>query len=88
MEGCKVIVDLFLGPLAGLITAKIESESADSLDEFEFPHAALEVTNEPFFEGANLYRVDFAAVERETARILANVHSKQTMIGEIAGENE
>lgn len=88
IEGRSVAFDLFLGPLAGLTMARVVAETAGELDEFEFPYAALEVTGEPFFDGSSLFQLAFSDVENEIARLLQNVHSQQTLIGEIASDYE
>ncbi len=88
IDGAEVAFDIFLGQLAGLKTAKVETETDSGLSAFEFPFAALEVTGESFFDGSNLFRAKFADVEAEVAKLLRGIHSQHTVIGEIASEYE
>ncbi len=51
-------IDVFEGPLADLILAEVECDSAKELMQIPFPaFAALEVTGDPFFLGGNLVRL-------------------------------
>lgn len=57
-EGHFYSVDVFLGPLEGLILAEIEFENEESINTINQPaFAVAEVTQDPFFEGANLAKV-------------------------------
>ena len=59
-------IDLFLGELWGLITAKIYFETAAEMQAFENPpFAVLEVTHNEFFTGENLIGKTFADVQTE-----------------------
>ncbi len=80
--------DLFLGPLAGLITARTVFAAAGSRDDLEIPFAAIEVTDDPAFDGSNLYRSDFASIRSAVKADADAIHAHLTRIGEIAGENE
>src|ERR1051325_7051186 len=54
-EGRRYSVDVFLGPLRGLILAETEFETDEELDSFHTPaFAALDVTREEMFTGARL----------------------------------
>lgn len=62
--------DVFLGDLWGLNMAKVEFDSADSLNTFEPPPFAIfEVTTNSFFFGDNLAFKKFADVQNEVAKI-------------------
>lgn len=64
----EVAVDIFLGPLWGLILAQmdIENDAADFvLPEF----AAAEVSGNDFFRGENLFSSNFEDVKREFSRV-------------------
>jgi CYTH domain-containing protein len=55
--GMLVSVDEFQGKLAGLILAEVESETADALAAFPFPHFAVrEVTDDPSYTGGSLVK--------------------------------
>lgn len=87
-DGKQIEIDVFLGPLWGLNLARVCFETIDELRDFKFPFAVLEVTADKFFAGENLVEKTFAEVQTEVADILENQHSKDTIIGEIAKENE
>jgi CYTH domain-containing protein len=55
--GVLVSVDEFQGELAGLVLAEVESETADALVAFPFPHFAVrEVTDELAYTGGSLVK--------------------------------
>lgn len=59
----RFALDVFLGPLAGLVLASIEAGSLDELDAIAAPPLALEETTEDeFFAGGSLSRLDRAAL--------------------------
>jgi CYTH domain-containing protein len=59
------VFDLYLGPLKGLGTAKVELETKQAFDQFQRPPFAMaEITNDPFFAGENLVGKDLTDVER------------------------
>ena len=61
MEDLHIAVDVFEGPLAGLVLAEIEAATADQLRASVAPDwAAREVTADPFFQGGNLARLTVA----------------------------
>jgi CYTH domain-containing protein len=61
-------LDVFEGPLAGLILGEAEAESAAALGAFDLPRwAAREVTGDPFFRGGNLVRIGAAALRAKLA---------------------
>ena len=87
-DGKQIEIDVFLGKLWGLNLARVCFETVEELRDFKFPFAVLEVTNDKFFFGENLVDQTFADVQAEVTRIVENQHSKDTIIGEIAKENE
>ena len=87
-NGKQIEFDVFLGNLWGLNLARVSFDSMEELRDFQFPFSVLEVTNEKFFDGTNLVEKKFSDVQEEVARIVANQHSKDTIINEIAKENE
>lgn len=61
-------VDLFEGPLRGLILAEVEFPDESSADDFRFPFSdAVEVTEDPFFQNSNL-----SAASPESVRTYCN----------------
>lgn len=87
-EGKQIEIDVFLGKLWGLNLAKVNFETIEELRDFKFPFAVLEVTADKFFDGENLVEKNFSDVQAEVAKIIENQHSKDTIISEIAKENE
>jgi CYTH domain-containing protein len=66
----SMIFDVFLGPLWGLSTARVDFERRDQMDDFiPPPFAIFEVTEDPFFTGENLVGKSFADVQSEVSRI-------------------
>ena len=62
--------DVYLGPLWGLNTARVDFESRERLENFlPPPFAIFEVTNAPFFIGENLVDKKFSDIQAEVARI-------------------
>lgn len=87
-DGKQIEIDVFLGKLWGLNIAKVNFETPEELWDFKFPFAVLEVTKHEFFQGENLVAKNFSDVQTKVAEILENQHSKDTVISEIAKENE
>jgi CYTH domain-containing protein len=59
-DGRMFAFDVYLGPLWGVNTARVEFESAEELERFEPPPwILLDVTNDEFFLGDNLVKVKF-----------------------------
>ena len=59
-------IDVFLGALWGLNTAKVLFKDADDLQNFKMPNfIALEVTDNAFFNGENLVGKKFTDVQEE-----------------------
>ena len=64
--------DVFLGPLWGLNTARVDFETREKMENFiPPPFAIFEVTEDEFFTGENLVRRTFADVQVEVARVAA-----------------
>ena len=63
-------IDVYLGDLWGLNTAKVLFETEDDLQNFKMPNfIALEVTDNPFFNGESLVTKKFTDVQTEFAQI-------------------
>lgn len=59
-------LDVFIGKLWGLITAKVIFEKEEEMQKFEAPpFSKLEVTNSRFFTGENLVGKEFSDVQKE-----------------------
>jgi len=84
----QIEIDVFLGKLWGLNLARVCFETVEELRDFKFPFAVLEVTNNKFFWGENLVEKNFTDVQQKVTEIVENRHSKDTIISEIAKENE
>lgn len=66
--------DVYLGPLWGLNTARVDFDTREHLAEFSPPpFAVFEVTENAFFAGENLVSKTFADVQTEVARIGAEI---------------
>jgi CYTH domain-containing protein len=62
--------DIYLGPLWGLCTAKIDFQTAAEMEKFEPPtFAVFEVTGDPFFFGENLVNKRFEDVRAEVEKV-------------------
>jgi CYTH domain-containing protein len=63
-------IDVYLGNLWGLNTAKVLFETEEDLQNFKMPNfIALEVTDNSFFNGENLVEKTFADVQKEVSGI-------------------
>lgn len=61
--------DVYLGEARGLSIAKIKFDSLEEMADFYSPSFALiEVTNDPFFAGANLVEKKFVEIQAEVAK--------------------
>lgn len=61
--------DVFLGKLWGLNIARVEFETEDEFSRFEPPpFAVVEITQDPFFQGATLVTKSFEEVREEVAK--------------------
>ncbi len=66
--------DVYLGPLWGLHTAKVDFERREQLENFvPPPFAVFEVTSDPFFAGENLVSRNFSEIQDEVARLGAGL---------------
>lgn len=62
--------DVYLGPLWGLNTARVDFQDRDEMERFiPPPFAVYEVTNDAFFDGANLVDLTFADIQGEVERL-------------------
>jgi len=65
-EGRRYSVDVFLGPLRGLILAETDFDTDEEMDAFRLPpFAAAEVTREELFTGARLVGLTADDIRRE-----------------------
>jgi len=63
--------DVYLGALWGLNRARVEFSEQLEMEAFSVPaFAVAEITNEPFFDDANLVNCSFEDVQREVGRLL------------------
>ena len=66
LDGKQLELDVFIGKLWGLNTAKVVFDSIEELQNFEIPSfVIMEVTNNRFFINENLIGKDFADVQAE-----------------------
>ena len=65
-EGRKYCVDVFLGPLRGLILAETDFDTDEEMDAFRLPpFAAADVTREELFTGGRLVHLTAEDIRRE-----------------------
>lgn len=64
-DGKEIEIDVFLGELWGLNTAKVYFENLKELREYELSFAVSEVTGNEFFIGKNLVGKTFGGVQAE-----------------------
>ena len=68
-EGRKFSIDVFLGPLHGLILAETEFATDEELRDFPLPpFATREVTNDELFTGGRLVELTADGIRAELAR--------------------
>jgi CYTH domain-containing protein len=68
-EGRAFGIDVFLGPLRGLILAETEFESDEEMRDFAAPaFAVADVTNDEVFTGAKLVGLSFEEIREEWLR--------------------
>lgn len=71
LDDQQIAVDLYLGDLWGLITAKARFETEDEMKHFEAPPFAVhEITNNYFFAGENLVAKKFVDIQNEFERLM------------------
>ena len=64
IDNVSVAFDIFLGPLWGLNTARVDFEKAEAMESYIPPPIfVFEVSNDPFFAGENLVDKKFADVQ-------------------------
>jgi len=82
-DGRQFDFDIYLGPLWGLCTAKVEFQNADEMGDFEPPpFAVFEVTGDPFFFGDSLVNKRFEEIQAEVQKVGAGVTPSSEMPGE------
>lgn len=70
IDRVSVAFDIFLGPLFGLTTARVDFESKEALENYlPPPFFVFEVSNDPFFDGGSLVDKKFADVQSEVAKV-------------------
>ena len=68
-EGRRYCVDVFLGPLRGLVLAETEFETDEEMDSFPVPPFALmDVSRDELFTGARLAEISADDLRAELAR--------------------
>src|SRR5205085_6880133 len=86
-EGRRYSVDVFLGPLRGLILAETDFETDEEMDAFTPPPFALmAVTPDALFPGARLVELTAEDLRRELARRDADAASRRTEDEELTNE--
>ncbi len=62
--------DMYLGPLWGLYTARVDFQDRGEMEHFmPPPFAVYEITNDRFFDGSNLVSLQFADIQGEVAKL-------------------
>ncbi len=70
IDQVSVAFDIFLGPLWGLNTARVDFETVDAMQNYIPPPIFIfEVSNDPFFAGESLVQKKFEDVQNEVARL-------------------
>ncbi|MFT3744537.1 MAG: hypothetical protein QM785_09585 [Pyrinomonadaceae bacterium] len=70
VDRVAVAFDIFLGPLFGLTTARVDLETKEALENYlPPPFFVFEVSNDPFFAGENLVGRNFGEIQAEVAKI-------------------
>lgn len=73
LDDKQITIDLYLGGLWGLVTAKACFETEDETEHFDAPPFVIhEVTNNSFFTGENLVGKKFADVRREFEKLISS----------------
>lgn len=64
--------DIYLGPLWGLNIAKVDFQDREEMEQFVPPPFAIyEITNDRYFDGANLVNLQFADIQLEVTSLAA-----------------
>lgn len=70
IDRVSVAFDVFLGPLWGLNTARVDFETVESMQNYVPPPIfVFEVSNDPFFSGESLVDKKFDDIQAEVAKI-------------------
>jgi CYTH domain-containing protein len=70
IDRVSVAFDVFLGPLWGLNTARVDFETLEALQNYSQPPSFIfEVSNDPFFAGESLVIRSFDDVRQEVDRL-------------------
>jgi CYTH domain-containing protein len=70
IDRVSVAFDVFLGPLWGLNTARVDFETLEALQNYSPPPSFIfEVSNDPFFAGESLVTKSFDDVRQEVDRL-------------------
>ncbi len=70
IDGSSVAFDLYLGPLWGLNTARVDFESLEAMEGYlPPPFFVFEVSNDPFFTGESLVEKTFVNVQQQVAKL-------------------
>ena len=70
-EGRRYSVDVFLGPLRGLILAETDFDSDEEMDAFPLPpFAVMDVTRDETFTGGRLVELTADDIRREVERMM------------------
>lgn len=70
LDDKQIAIDLYLGELWGLVTAKAGFETEAEMKHFEAPVFAIhEITNDAFFSGENLVGKKFSDVREEFEKL-------------------
>jgi CYTH domain-containing protein len=74
VENRKWAIDVFGGPLAGLVLAEVETGSLDELEAISPPQwVRCEVTQDPFFNGGNLSQTGAVSLKNKLGEIAASL---------------
>lgn len=77
VDGRQAAFDIFLGPLWGLNTVRVDFEDKKEIEAFEPPpFLVLEVSGDPFFSGSSLVDRTFADVQAAVGTAAATVSSE------------
>ena len=81
-NGRRFEFDVYLGPLWGLTRAKVRFESREEMESFVPPSFVVtEVTDEAYFDDANLVNCRFGDVQAEVERLLGSTRGTVSSAG-------
>jgi len=79
-DGRAFSLDVFEGPLAGLVLSEAEAQSARAIGALVFPPwATREVTADPFFTGAELARATAAELKSRLDLYIASIRADDVL---------